>query len=225
MEQIGSALLGSRSALLLAPVRNPLMVAREQHVRHQPAPVIRRSCVVRLLEKTRAEALQRNRLGVADNVGQQAGHSLDYRKGADFSTKQYIITKGYLVIDEVVSYPLIHTFISTADEGEMLAACPFVEKVLGQGLAGRRQQNPVSRGQRCQCRSQWFDHHDHAGPATERSVVELSMNAFPEVPQVNDLNAQQSIVEGAANETNPKWGIEKLREHSDYGDLHGYRVF
>jgi hypothetical protein len=92
-------------------------------------------------------------------------------------------------------------------------------------LAGRRQQNPVSRGQRCQCRSQWFDHHDHAGPATERSVVELSMNAFPEVPQVNDLNAQQSIVEGAANETNPKWGIEKLREHSDYGDLHGYRVF
>ncbi len=225
LEQIRATLCGSGPPLLPAPGLDALVVAREQYVGNRPAAEGRRTGVVRLLEKTGAEALERDRLRVAHDAGEQSGHSFDDRKGTDFTTEQHVVTQRNLVVDQVIGNPLVHAFVAATNECEMLAAGPLVEEILGHRSAGSSQEDPAARRQRLQCLGQRFDHHDHARPATKWSIVELPVEPFPEIPQVDDFDPEQSILDGARNETDPQWGVEELREHGDHGDLHAYRVF
>ena len=117
-DQVGSAPHGTNDGLGTAPPIHPTMVSRDQGVGHAPAPELRRSGVVGVLEQAGRKALILGGLVVPEHPGKQADHRLHYHQSGQFAAGQDEIADGQLLVDQMVGYPLIHTLVSPTEQGE-----------------------------------------------------------------------------------------------------------
>ena len=121
------------------------------------------------------------------NAVDQTVHGIDNNLSRYFSGRQHKISYGNFVVNPFVDYPLIDTFIPSADNHQIFFPAQFDRRFLVKGLARRRNVNyarsilfPFFRRffagvfftqHRFQSRVEGSGHHQHSRASSVRSVV------------------------------------------------------
>jgi hypothetical protein len=60
------------------------------------------------------------RLLLADHTGDQPRDGLDHHQGRDLSPGQHVVTDRHLLGGQTLDDALVHPFVATADQGQVL---------------------------------------------------------------------------------------------------------
>src|SRR6476469_4383023 len=229
-QQVGSALGGARQPLLVAPLLDPAVVARQQDVGHLAAAPGRRLGVDGVLEQAALVALLHQALGVADDAGQQPGHRLDDREHGDLSPVQHVVAEADRGDPHrgggVLEHPLVDALVPPAGERQPRLGGQLVRHRLVEPDAGRAGHQQVRLLRRRSGRlgahvverlAPRLGPHDHAGAAAVRGVVDGAVPVVGEVAQVVHHDVEQPLLAGIADqrETERREVVGKDRDDVD----------
>src|SRR5215203_2473407 len=131
--------------LVATPPRNLAVVAGEQHLGHRVVPPDGRLGVAGSLEQPPgrgAVRLVHERLGVADDTGQQPRDRLDDREHRDLAAVEDVVAQGDLedagAAGCLVEHPLVDALVAPAREDQVLLGCQVGRHRLGEGDTARR---------------------------------------------------------------------------------------
>src|SRR5690606_29049537 len=200
LPQIRSSLLGSSPTLLLAPGGDSGVVARQKHVRDLLSLKLGRLRVDRLFEEAVPEGLVCNRLRIADDPRQQAGHGFDHHESRRLSAGEHVVADRNLLVDVGVDDPLVDPFVPPADQREVLQCGEPVDDRLIERDPRRAHQHPMRVGQRFEGGDERLDPHHHPGPAAVGRVVDLTVPTEPMAADVVDVDRENACVDGALDQ-------------------------
>lgn len=162
-----------------------------------------------------SKGLRSKRLGIAEYARDQPSDSFNRSQGGRLSTGQYIVPKRDLFVHQVFGHSFVHSFISTADEGDMWLARPAIKGLLIKSGATRSEKDSVTITRRLERFSEGLDHQHHSRTSPKRRIVDLPIRALTEATQIDERYLEKTSLLSAPHHTDLQRRFEKLREECD----------
>src|SRR5579883_2127886 len=173
LQQIRPAFCGPQPRLFGPPFRDLRMVAREQHIGDFHPAKLCRPRVMRILQQIFAERLVQRTFVITQNPGQQPRHRVNDDHRRQRAIRQHVIADGQFIVRQTLADPLIESFITAADQQQMLELRQFAGNALIELPPRRRKQNHARLFVR-QIFNSFKDRlrlQQHPRPAAERTVI------------------------------------------------------
>ena len=127
--------------------------------------------------------------------------------------------------DPGVDEALIDALVTAADEHRPCAGRPAFDRIVPQGFADRREQHhrrrcAARRQGRVETRRQRLGHHDHAGTAAERPVVDATVVAVGEVARIPKHDLDLLRFEGTSRHAAREKGREQFGKEREDVEAH-----
>ena len=209
----------------LPPPPNLLVVPRQQHVGHFLPGELRRARVVRVIEQPARKRVLFHRPDVADHARHQPADRVDHDQRRQLAAAQHVIANRQLVGRHRGSDPLVHPFVSAAEQHEMRQRAHPHRLRLREFAPLRRQQHhragltPPRPDVLHRARQRLRLHH-HPRPAAVRHVVHAPVPIGRVVSQVVDLNIQNSPLDSAADHPFGEAGLDHPRKDRHDVEFH-----
>ncbi len=113
-EEVGTALERPAEGLHPTPTCDAAMVTRPEHLGHAPSPEDSGAGVLGVLEEPRQETLLFGRCLVAEHPREEPRHRLHDSERRELAPCKHDVAERQLVVDEVVSHPLVHPLVAAA---------------------------------------------------------------------------------------------------------------
>ena len=167
-----------------------------------------------MFEQPEGEGIRPGGFAVAEDAGDQTGHSVHHRYGRRLAAGKDEVSQGKLVVHQIFPHPFIHPFVMPADQHQPAAGSQFHGRFLTErpSLGGQEDHRPLPRFQRQRRQGpiDGFHLHDHAATPTVRSVIRHSMFPRSIRPNVVDMNLDEPFCACLADDAAGKGRGEHL---------------
>ena len=164
---------------MATPAVDSAMISGNKYFGNRMAFENLRSGKMRILQQPAHKTLLRYGLVIAEYTRHQPGHRVQNDQGGQFAAGENVVADGDFVVDEVGTYPLINSFVSTANQAYMFQPTKLKSDLLPENSTLGTQQYYLSslirfsnavNGSR-----QGLRFHHHAAAAAKRSVISSMM--------------------------------------------------
>ena len=205
------------------------MVSRQEDVRDRHPLILPRLGVLGVFEEPVLEGFFL-RAGAPQSAGQQPHDGVDDRHRRQFAAGQDVVAHGDLFIDAAEDAG-IHALVVAAEKDEVREFRESPRGLLIVRLPGRGHGNApyIARGVLFLHVPQRVEHrlaaHHHARSPAEGRVVDVAETALRELLDVDDVDGDEALVDGAGHDRGLQKALEAFREDGQNGDLHGLTPF
>ncbi len=210
--------------LLVLPGGDFLRVAGKEDFGNFPAVEFGRAGVDGRREEAVLEGIRECGGLVAQRTGKQAHDRVGNDRGRQFAAAENVIPYRYLTGDEMFADAVVHAFVVSAQDHDILLAGELIGHLLGERLAvGRGEDDLVVASLGLEVLHQvehGLDHHHHPGVAAEAVVVHLAVASFAVFTDVVDMDFHEPFVAGALDDGVAQRTLEQLRNNGQDIDSH-----
>ena len=174
------------------------------------------------------EGFPAERLGTAENTGNQPDHRIQKSHGGYLTAGQHVIAQGYFPRMQSGADPFINAFVVTAEQDQALLFGQFARDRLGVRLARGRQEDQlriapsmfpkVLHGSEDRLGT---DHHAGAAPVG-RGVHFPVLRIRAEIAQIEQTDIRQPLLERDFEDAFLQHPLEHPGEERDDVDFHGF---
>ena len=166
------------------------------------------------------------RLFLPDHAGDEPSDGLDQNESGKLSARQHVVTDRDLFRRQAVDDPLIDSLVATAQDRQVTLRRQLAHPLLIEAPSRRRrEEHPPTLGiERLHCGEERLRLHDHAGPTTERGVVDAPVSVLRPLAEVMELNVQQTRADRATEEASGERPLHDGGEDREHVDPHVARL-
>ena len=203
------------------------MVAREQHRRDRAEFVLDRTRVMRAVQQAVGlEAVLDRRFGIVQRPVLEPRDGIHDHRGRQFASGKHVVADRQFLVHLGRQQALVHALVAPAQQDQPLAPGQFAHPGLGQRAALGTEIDDPGRGRvgsagRADRRAQRVDHHHHARPPAEGTVVDAAIVALGVVARIPAVDRQQAALLRAPDHAERGALGDELGEQADDIDAHG----
>ncbi len=198
------------------------MIAAEQNFRDANCSSIFRARIVRMVKQFLLKRVFQCGLFVTQNTGDKTQNGINDDSSCNFPAGEDKVTDRDLRIYVFINEALINSFVTSAPQGETRLARKFCGKRMVEGTALRAEIDMqwliAARIDGLSDTRQRFVLHDHAGAATERTVINALMaviTVFTRVPVMQGSRRILCFLQGTPDNALVEPVANQLREDTD----------
>ena len=205
------------------------MIAAEQNFRGTNCSSIFRARIVRMVKQFLLKRVFQCGLFITQNTGDKTQNGINDDSSCNFPAGEDEVTNRDFRVYVFINKALIYAFVTPTPQGEAWLARKFCSKRMVEGAALRAeidmQRFIATRIDSLSDTRQRFVLHDHAGAATERTVINALMaviTVFTRVPVMQGSRRILFFLQGTPHNSLVEPVANQLREDTDDINMHGF---